>query len=87
MTEKKDLLEMAENHAQEKGFNLNPNDKIVEVILVGLLRNEAEKGELYCPCRRPSGDKEKDKEIVCPCVFHEDEIKNDGHCHCFLFVK
>lgn len=78
---------MAEAHAKEKGFSLNPNEKIVEVILVGLLRNEAEKGELYCPCRRVTEDKEKDKEIICPCKFHEDEIKNDGHCHCFLFVK
>ncbi|MCK4355114.1 hypothetical protein KAW43_02040 [Candidatus Parcubacteria bacterium] len=25
--------------------------------------------------------------MVCPCIYHKREIKEDGHCHCFLFVK
>ncbi|MGR3220281.1 MAG: ferredoxin-thioredoxin reductase catalytic domain-containing protein [Candidatus Anammoxibacter sp.] len=40
----------------------------------------------YCPCRIVTGDKEKDDKIICPCVYHEEEIKRDGKCHCDLFV-
>ena len=34
-----------------------------------------------------SGDKEKDKAIICPCIYHEDEIAKDGHCHCQLYYR
>ena len=74
-------------YAESKGFKLNPNPKIVEGIVNALLsRNEAF-GEKYCPCRRITGDKEEDKKIICPCIYHLDEIEKDGHCHCNLYVK
>jgi ferredoxin-thioredoxin reductase catalytic chain len=80
---KKLLLEYAEN----SGFVLNPDERAVETIIGGLLRNEDKHGAHYCPCRLPSGNKEKDKEIICPCIYHKDEIKKDGHCKCRLFYK
>ncbi len=27
------------------------------------------------------------KKVVCPCVYQKKEIKEQGHCHCFLFVS
>ena len=32
------------------------------------------------------GDAEKDKKIICPCVYHIEEIDREGECHCQLFV-
>nr|WP_269850493.1 ferredoxin-thioredoxin reductase catalytic domain-containing protein [Methanosarcina horonobensis] len=29
----------------------------------------------------------KIKKIVCPCIYHKDEIEKDGNCHCELFFK
>jgi len=87
MTTKEELLKISEDYAKKSGFKLNPDEKIVNVIIEGLLRNEKLKGELYCPCRRVTGNKEEDKKIICPCIYHKDEIKKDGHCHCLLFVK
>jgi len=87
MTTKEGLLKFYREYAKKQGFKLNPNKKIVDNILKRELVLKKEKGELYCPCRRLTGDKEKDKKIICPCAYHRDEIKNDGHCHCFLFVK
>lgn len=81
------MKEKFKKHAEENGFKLNPSGKIVEGIINRLLINEKEKGEQYCPCRRVTGDKEEDKKIICPCIYHKDEVKNDGHCLCFLFVK
>ena len=85
--EKQELTEKSKKYAEESGFKLNPNEKIVENIVNGLLRNEEKYGEQYCPCRRVSGDKEEDAKKICPCFWHKDEIAKDGHCFCNLYVK
>lgn len=85
--EENEFLEFAKKHAEEKGIMLNPDERIVQGIIKGLFMKEEKFGEKYCPCRVVGGNKEKDKEIICPCIFHMDEIKDMGHCHCNLFVK
>jgi ferredoxin-thioredoxin reductase catalytic subunit len=82
-----ELIKQYEEYAEQKGFKLNPNEKIVEGVVKALLLREETLGERYCPCRKAIGDEEEDKKIICPCVYHEDEIEKDGHCHCNLFVK
>jgi len=84
---KEELIKQYEEYAEQNGFKLNPNPQIVEGIVSGLLAREEKLGVRYCPCRRVTGDKEEDKKIICPCVYHKDEIEKDGHCHCNLFVK
>ncbi|MCK5149499.1 ferredoxin:thioredoxin reductase [Candidatus Pacearchaeota archaeon] len=84
MTEK-ELRKKLEEYANKAGFKLNPDEKILEFVLKGLVKNKEKHGEIYCPCRVVTGDKEKDKEIICPCVFHKQEIKETGHCKCNLF--
>ena len=86
-TEIQILKDRFEKYSKTTGIKLNPDKKIVEGIIKGLLMNKERKGEIYCPCRRIIGDKEKDKEIICPCVFHRGEIELQNHCHCNLFVK
>ncbi|MBN2422247.1 ferredoxin:thioredoxin reductase [Candidatus Woesearchaeota archaeon] len=87
MDEEKKLIEFYKKYADENGIKLNPDEKIVRMIVKGILRNKEKYGENYCPCRRVSGNKEADKPNICPCAYHMDEIKKDGHCHCLLFVK
>ena len=74
-------------YAESQGFRLNPDDKVVEMIIKGLLANQEKHGARYCPCRIVTGGKEKDLKTICPCAYHKDEIKEMGHCHCNLFVK
>jgi len=83
----KKLFKELEEYAKENGFRLNPNREIAEGTVKGLLQNEKMHGEKYCPCRRVTGDKEKDKSIVCPCIYHKKEIEKQGHCLCQLFFK
>ena len=83
----KKLIKKYEKHAEKNGFKLNPERKIVESLVRGLLEREKEFGRKYCPCRRTTGNKEEDEKIVCPCVFHQEEIKKDGYCFCRLFIK
>ncbi len=81
------MIERYDNYAKSNGFRLNPDRKIVEKIINGLLANEKKYGKKYCPCRRVSGNEEEDSKKICPCAFHKDEIEKDGHCFCNLFIK
>ncbi len=83
----KELISDAGEYARKAGIKLNPDKKIVGGVVKGLFKHKKEKGEFYCPCRIPTGDKEKDKEIICPCVFHRGEIELQNHCKCLLFVS
>jgi len=82
-----ELIKEYEKYAEKNGFRLNPNKKIVEGVMKGLLENEKRFGKRYCPCRRVKGIPELDRKILCPCVYHKKEIETQGHCHCLLFVK
>jgi ferredoxin-thioredoxin reductase catalytic subunit len=73
-------------YAESQGFKLNPDEKLVDSIIQGLLKNEAKYGYKYCPCRTITGDRTKDAKIICPCVYHKEEIRSTGHCYCGLFV-
>lgn len=89
MDDKAVLLKEMEAHAEEAGISLNPDPKLVEAIVNGLIKNEEKygPGKRYCPCRPVLGDEEQKNKIICPCAFHLDEIKKDGKCHCGLFVR
>ena len=80
-------LEEYKEYAEKKGYSLNTNKKTVRRIVKGLLKNEMKYGMRYCPCRFVSGDKEADKKNICPCIYHEEEIKTQGCCYCKLLCK
>lgn len=84
MTEEQ-VLEISRKYAEKAGFQLNPDKEIVDTVVKGLVANEKKHGFRYCPCRLVTGDKEKDRLIICPCAYHRVEIKQQGYCHCMLF--
>ncbi len=77
----------AEEYARENGWVLDPDKDVLDRVIKGLARNEQRFGHRYCPCRLRSRDEEKDKAIICPCIWHRDEIAKDGHCHCMLYFR
>lgn len=60
---------------RKDGWQLNPNDKIVNAILQRVEKNNGE-----CPCHNPGKTHE---ERTCPC---KEYVENDV-CHCSLYVK
>ncbi len=81
------IRKMLSEYAARSPYKLNPDAKIVDRVVNGLIMRKIKFGYAYCPCRLVIGDKEKDKKIVCPCVYHAEEIERDGECHCYLFVS
>lgn len=79
------LRRRLEAFLEGKSYRFNPDGDLVEAILAATVKKREKYGEDYCPCRRVTGDKEQDKAIICPCVYHEKELAEDGFCHCRLF--
>lgn len=83
----KSMYEWTEKYAKKMGFKLNPDKEALAYVLEGLATRKVKFGRRYCPCRVVTGDEEEDRKIICPCIYHKDEIEQDGKCHCELFFK
>lgn len=83
-----EALYQALKRAQEpKGYFFNKDKERVYELLGGLLVNKQRYGYMCCPCRLASGDREKDRDILCPCIYREDDVKEYGSCYCNLYVS
>jgi ferredoxin-thioredoxin reductase catalytic subunit len=81
------LYEVLSKYAGSQGIQLNKEREYVLEILQGLLTNESRYGYRSCPCRLAAGIKEKDADIICPCVYRDPDIKEYGSCYCRLYVS
>lgn len=79
-----DLLRRAQ---EPKGYFFNKDRERVEDLLAALLWNKERYGYMSCPCRLASGDREKDRDIICPCVYREQDVAEYGSCYCNLYVS
>lgn len=72
---------------EPKGYFFNADKDRVFDLLEGLLFNKERYGYMCCPCRLASGDRDKDKDIVCPCVYRAPDVEEYGSCYCNLYVS
>ena len=83
-----DQLYNALKKTQEaKGAYFNKDKDLVFELLESLLLNKERYGYMACPCRLACGDKENDKDIICPCVYREPDMEEFGTCYCGLYVS
>ena len=69
------------------GYFFNKDRDIAFQLLDGLILNKERYGYMSCPCRLASGSYEKDKDIVCPCVYRVPDVKEFGSGYCGLYVS
>lgn len=81
------LYEMLRKVQEPKGYFFNKDRKQVLELLEALLVNKARYGYMSCPCRLASENREKDKDIFCPCVYREPDVEEYGSCYCNLYVS
>jgi ferredoxin-thioredoxin reductase catalytic subunit len=81
------LYDILSKYAVSQGLRLNRDKEFVMDIMRGLLTNEARYGYRSCPCRLAWGDREKDKDILCPCVYRDPDVREYGSCYCELYVS
>jgi ferredoxin-thioredoxin reductase catalytic subunit len=82
----KELYEILRKIQEPKGNFFNKDMDLTMSLLEGLLENKERYGYMACPCRLASGTFEDDKDIVCPCVYREPDMKEYGACFCGLYV-
>ena len=81
------LYEMLKKVQESKGYFFNNDMEKVFELLQGLLVNKERYGYMACPCRLASGDREKDRDIICPCEYRTPDVKDYGTCYCSLYVS
>ncbi len=74
-------------HAVSRGMELYHDREFVLDIVSGLLRNEERYGYRSCPCRLATGIRERDEDIICPCRYRDDDVREYGSCYCSLYVS
>jgi ferredoxin-thioredoxin reductase catalytic subunit len=80
------LYEQLKKTQEPKGYYFNKDKERTLELLESLLVNKDRYGYMACPCRLASGDKDQDKDILCPCIYREPDVKEYGSCYCNLYV-
>jgi ferredoxin-thioredoxin reductase catalytic chain len=82
-----ELYEMLKKAQEPKGYFFNEDKGHVLALLASLLENKERYGYMGCPCRLVSGDRDWDQDIICPCRYREEDVKEFGSCYCSLYVS
>lgn len=80
------LHQLLKKIQEPKGFFFNKDMSMTMPLLESLLVNKEQYGYMACPCRLANGTFEDDKDIVCPCVYRDEDMKEYGACFCGLYV-
>jgi ferredoxin-thioredoxin reductase catalytic subunit len=81
------LFEKLKAIQEAKGYHFNQDkDRVIE-LLDALLINKDRYGYMGCPCRLLSGDRDNDRDIICPCAYREADVQEFGSCYCNLYVS
>lgn len=75
------LFETLRKLQEPKGYFFNRDRDKVNELLQALLFNRERYGYMCCPCRLASGDREWDRDIICPCLYREEDVRQYGRCY------
>jgi ferredoxin-thioredoxin reductase catalytic chain len=81
------LYEALKKVQEPKGYFFNKNKPWVLEIIGDLIVNRERYGYMSCPCRLSAGDRDKDRDIICPCAYRAADVKEFGSCYCNLYVS
>ncbi len=79
--------EFARKAAEKNGWVLQPDKDFLKSILAGLDATRKKHGYFLCPCREGWGEKDQDRDIICPCRYAHIDIEQYGQCYCGLFLS
>lgn len=82
-----DLYDTLRRLNEKKGYYFNDNKEQTYQLLRGLITNKNRYGYMSCPCRLASGKRDMDRDIICPCNYREQDVKEFGSCFCGLYVS
>ena len=83
----RELYDKLKKVQEPKGYYFSNDHERVMELLDALLVNKERYGYMVCPCRLASGDRENDRDIICPCEYREPDVAEFGSCYCNLYVS
>lgn len=75
------LYGMLRKIQEPKGYFFHREREKVLELLNGLLVNLKRYGYMSCPCRLASGSRDWDRDIICPCVYRQEDVRVYGRCY------
>jgi ferredoxin-thioredoxin reductase catalytic subunit/rhodanese-related sulfurtransferase len=89
IAEMEKTIKFTDKVCESRGWVYNPQEEVNEGVQMGLARNKMMYGKRFCPCFMVDATGEKPKSVddrICPCKpAIENELPNDGKCHCGIF--
>lgn len=81
------IIELIRQAQEPQGYFFNADEATTRELLASLLANRQRYGYMSCPCRLASGERERDRDIMCPCVYRPADVAEYGSCYCGLYVS
>lgn len=85
--EARKLYEQLRKLQEPRGCFFNADQEMALALLEQLLATKARYGYMACPCRFANGSRELDRDILCPCAYREQDMREYGSCFCGLYVS
>jgi ferredoxin-thioredoxin reductase catalytic subunit len=82
-----DVRRFLEAVSRKQDLTLSADKEHVASVAEGLMEMYNSLGYFCCPCREAWGDREKDRDIICPCAYCKTDVEEYGQCYCGLFVS
>ncbi|MBY9020615.1 MAG: ferredoxin:thioredoxin reductase [Candidatus Lokiarchaeota archaeon] len=73
--------------SQKNKWILNKDQSTFNDLIDGLVDNKRSMGYQSCPCRLASGNRDLDRDLICPCDYATDDVMEFGACYCNLYLR
>ena len=87
MTTKDGMKQYVEQVSTKNDWILNMDTNTFNNLIDGLVENKKKYGYQSCPCRLASGNRDLDRDLICPCDYAKLDIKEFGACYCNLYMR
>lgn len=81
------MLEYCGMVCKTNNWILNEDQETLNNLIEGLVENKKSHRYQSCPCRLASGNRDLDRDLICPCDYAPLDIKEYGACYCNLYLR
>ena len=86
MNTKEGMIEYCNLVKDKNGWILNKDELTFNDLIEGLVENKKKYGYQSCPCRLASGNRDLDRDLICPCDYAKEDIEDFQACYCNLYL-
>ena len=81
------MIEYCNMVKEKNGWIFNKDETTFNDLIDGLVENKKTLGYQSCPCRLAAGNRDLDRDLICPCDYAPVDVKEFGACFCNLYMR